>query len=115
VVDREARRIAETLRMPGQPAEQLLEVMSFRRSDGSEVSLSRLPIEQVVRSGETMRAEEVVLSVPDGRSVRVPVNATPIRTEGDAIGSVVVTCSTPGASRRARSRSIRSPRRWRRS
>ena len=90
-INREARRIGESLRTPGQPPEQLLEVMSFRRSDGSEVSLSRLPIEQVVRSGETMRAEEVVLSVPDGRSVRVLVNATPIRTEGDAVGSVVVT------------------------
>ena len=90
-INREAQRIGEILRLPGQPAEQLLEVMTFRRSDGSEVSFSRLPIEQVVRSGETMRAEEVVLSVPDGRSVRVLVNATPIRTDGDAIGSVVVT------------------------
>ena len=90
-INREAQRIGEILRLPGQPAEQLLEVMTFRRSDGSEVSFSRLPIEQVVRSGETMRAEEVVLSVPDGRSVRVLVNATPIRAEGGAVGSVVVT------------------------
>ena len=88
--NREARRIAETLRLPGRPPEQLLEVMTFRRADGSEVSLSRLPIEQVLRSGETMRAEEMVLSVPDGRSVRVLVNATPIRADGDAIGSVVI-------------------------
>ena len=89
--NREARRIAETLRLPGRPPEQLLEAMSFRRADGSEVSLSRLPIEELVRSGETMRAEEMVLSVPDGRSARVLVNATPIRADGDAVGSVVVT------------------------
>ena len=90
--NREARRIGESLRLPGRPAEQLLEVMTVRRADGTEVSLSRLPvIEQALRSGETMRAEEMVLSVPDGRSVRVLVNATPIRAEGDAIGSVVVT------------------------
>ena len=82
---------AESLRTPGHPHEQLLEVMSIRRADGSEMSLGELPIEQVLRSSETMRAEEVVLSVPDGRSIRVLVNATPIRSDGDAVGSVVVT------------------------
>ena len=89
--NREARRIAESLRMPGHPPEQLLEVLSFRRTDGSEVSLSEFSIEQLLQSGETMRAEEIVLSVPDGRSVRTLVNATPIRTEGDTIGSLVIT------------------------
>ena len=77
--------------MPGQPAEQLLEVMSFRRADGSEVSLGEFPIEQVVRSGETVRAEEMLISVADGRSLRVLVNATPIRAEDGAVGSVVLT------------------------
>ena len=89
--NREARRIAESLRTPGQPAEQLLEVMTLRRADGSDVSLTRLPVEELVRSGETMRAEEMVLSAPDGRSVRVLVNATPIRADDGAIGSVVIT------------------------
>ena len=89
--NREARRIGESLRMPGHPPEQLLEVVSVRRSDGSEVSLSEFPVAQLLHSAETMRAEEMLVSVPDGRSVRVLVNATPIRTEGDAIGSVVVT------------------------
>ena len=89
--NREARRIAESLRMPGQPPEQLLGVLSFRRADGREVSLSEFPIAQQLNSCETLRAEEVVLSVPDGRSVRTLINATPIPTEGDAIGSVVVT------------------------
>ena len=89
--NREARRIGESLRMAGRPPEQLLEVMSFRRADGSEVSLREFPIARLLRTGETMRAEEMLVSVPDGRSVRVLVNATPIRTEGGAIGSVVVT------------------------
>ena len=89
--NREARRIGESLRMPGQPAEQLLEVMSIRRGDGSEVNLSELPVAELLKRGETTRAEEMLVSVPDGRSVRVLVNATPIRAEGDAFGSVVVT------------------------
>ena len=74
------------MRLPGQAPEQLLELMTFRRSDGNEASLGELPIEQVLRSGETMRAEEVVLSVPDRRSVRVLVNAAPVRAEGDLVG-----------------------------
>ena len=89
--NREMRRIVESLRMPGHPPEQLLEVISFRRADGREVSLSEFPIAQQLNSGQTLRAEEVVLSVPDGRSVRTLINATPIPAEGDAIGSVVVT------------------------
>ena len=90
-LNREARRIVESLRTPGHPTEQLLEVMSFRRADGSEVSLREFSIDQLLQRGETMRAEEVVLSVPDGRSVRTLVNATPIRTEGGAVGSLVIT------------------------
>ena len=89
--NREARRIAESLRQPGRPAEQVLEVLTFRRADGTEASLDELPVAELARSGETMRAEEVTLSVPDGRSVRTLVNASPVRAEDGAVRSVVVT------------------------
>ena len=90
-VNREARRIAEGLRTAGRPAEELVDVISFRRSDGREVSLSEFPIAQQLGTCETLRAEEVVLSAPDGRSVRTLINATPIPAEDGGIGSVVVT------------------------
>ena len=90
-INREARRIVESLRTAGHPAEQLLEVVSVRRADGQEVSLSEIPLEQTLGTGEMVRAEEVVLAVPDGRSVRTLINATPIRPEGAEVGSVVVT------------------------
>ena len=89
--NREARRIVESLRMHGHPPEQLAEVVSIRRADGREVSLSEFPLVQQLGTAETVRAEEVVLSVPDGRSVRTLINATPIRAEGTGIESVVVT------------------------
>ena len=89
--NREARRIAESLRQPGRSAEQLLEVMTLRRSDGSEVSLNEFPVAELLGSGETMRAEEVTLSVPDGRSIRALVNATPVPADGGGVRSVVVT------------------------
>ena len=89
--NREARRIVESLRMPSRPFEQLQEVISVRRADGREVSLGELPLAEQLSTGETVRAEEVVLVVPDDRSVRTLINATPIRAEGDEISSVVVT------------------------
>ncbi len=90
-LNREAYRIAEVLRTPGRSAEDLLDVLTCRRPDGTEVSLSEFPIEQRFINSETMRAVEVVLSVPDGRSITVLLNFTPIRsTEGEVV-SVVVT------------------------
>ncbi|MCY4122847.1 MAG: GAF domain-containing protein, partial [Acidobacteria bacterium] len=90
-INREARRVVEILRAAGRPAEELQEVISVRRADGREVTLGELPLAEWLRTGETVRAEEVVLSVPDGRSVRALVNATPNRAEGGDVGSVVVT------------------------
>ena len=89
--NREARRIVEGLRLPGRPLEELLRVTVCRRADGREVSLAELPLAEQFATPETVRSEEVVLSVPDGRSVRTLINATPIKTEGPVAGSVVVT------------------------
>ncbi len=89
--NREARRIVESLRAPGRPLEELLEVIVCRRADGREVSLAKLPLGLQFADAETVRAEEVVLSVPDGRSVRTLINATPTDAEGPGAGSVVVT------------------------
>ena len=96
--NREARRIVGGLRSPGAPVEQLLEVMICRRTDGREVALDEFPLARVLSSGETVRAEEVELSVPDGRSVTNLVNATPIRAEDGTIETVVVTPAGPGAA-----------------
>ena len=90
-VNREARRIVSGLHGPDGSAEQALAVLTFRRADGREVSLEEFPLAQALRTGETVRAEEIVLQVPDGRSVTTLVNATPIRSEDGEVVSVVVT------------------------
>ena len=90
-VNREARRIVSDLCAPGGSAEQLLEVLTFRRADGREVSLQEFPLAQGLMTGETVRAEEIVLKAPDGRSVTTLVNATPIFSEDGEVESVVVT------------------------
>ena len=89
--NREVRRIVDGLVVPGQSAEQLLEILKCRYADGREISLEEFPFAQLLSSAKTVRAEEIVLEVPDGRSVTTLVNATPIHSEGDLIESVVVT------------------------
>ncbi|MCY4409467.1 MAG: response regulator [Caldilineaceae bacterium] len=90
-VNREGHRIVEAVRSPGQTDEELLEIITFRREDGQEISLEQLPLAQALGGSETLRAEEMVLSVPDGRSITILINATPIRTETDEVESMVVT------------------------
>ena len=90
-LNREARRIVESLCSPGQSAEQLLEVITYRRADGREIALDQLPLAGALSGAETVRAEEIALSVPDGRSVTTLINATPIRAEDGGVASVVVT------------------------
>ena len=90
-LNREARRLVDGLTNPGQTAEQLLDVLTFRRADGREISLREFPLAEALSTGETVRAEEIVIGVPDGRSVSVLLNATPIRSEEGEVESVVVT------------------------
>ena len=87
----EVRRIVDVLRNPDQPPEDLLRVLIVRRADGSEFSLEEFPIAHVLSSSDTVRAEEIVMAVPDGRSVTVLLNATPIRSAEGEVESVVVT------------------------
>ena len=55
------------------------------------MSLNEFSFAQQLRIGETVRAEEIVLSVPDGRSVSMLVNGTPIHAEDGTVASMVVT------------------------
>ena len=84
-LNREAKRIVAGLHTPGRPIERLADVVTCRRGDGREATLADL------RSAERVRAEEVELSVPDGRSVRTLLDATPIRSAEGAVERVVVT------------------------
>ena len=89
--NREALRIARALLEPGQAPEELLSTMTVRRSDGRVFALAELPIAEALSVGETLRLEEVVFQVPDGRSVTILLNATPILSAEGEVESFVVT------------------------
>ena len=89
--NREVERIMEVLRSSGRRNKELLDVVTVRRADGREVSLDSLSLAKAVATGETIRAEEIILEVPDGRSMTALINATPIHSGGGVIESYVVT------------------------
>ena len=88
--NREARRIVDHLRDRDQSPEKLLEVLTVLRADGREMRLDQLPMTQALKFGETVRGEEIVMRVPDGRKVTALLNATPIRSEEGEIERFVV-------------------------
>ena len=87
----EGRRIVEGLLLEGQTAEQLLDVLTCRFADGREILLGQFPLMHQLLKAETLRNEKIELTVPDGRSVKILVNATPIHAPEGGIESVVVT------------------------
>ena len=88
--NREAGRLVDSLRNPDQTPEDLLDTLTFVRADGREVSLREFPMAEIMKEAVKVQAEEVVLRVPDGRSVTVLLNATPIMGEDGAVESMVV-------------------------
>ena len=89
--NREMERMFEGLRIPACPIEQLMKVMTIRRADGREYTLEEVPVGQELKDGTPPFAEEIVYSVPDGRSIAVLVNGTPIRSQDGEIISLVFT------------------------
>ena len=84
--NREARRMVEGLRSGDQSPEELPESLTCRFADGREVALAGVPLVRALGGATRMRAEEIAISVPDGRSVRALVNVTPIRGEDGGDG-----------------------------
>ena len=90
-LNQEARRIVDSLCNPDQSPEDLLTLMTFERADGREVSLQEFAMAELLSVEETMRSEEIVMEVPDGRSVTVLLDSTPILSDEGMVESVVVT------------------------
>ena len=90
-INQESRRIIGNLCPPHGSVEQFLDLLTFLRADGREIAPVEFPLAQAVRSGESVRAEEMVIQAPDGRQVVTLVNSTPIYAEDNQLKSVVVT------------------------
>ena len=65
--------------------------MTFRRLDGREIPPDEFPTARAIRTGETVRAEELVIHLPDGRAITTVINATPVRSAEGEVVSVIAT------------------------
>ena len=87
----------EAIRIFGIPSEHVhdptpvLRRLVYRRMDGSVVPREDLGVRHSARTGESVRAEELVVERLDGEQVTTLVNATPIRSEDGEITSLVAT------------------------
>ena len=89
--NRETARLVDDLRRSDQSLNELLADITVRRADGRVVSLRQWPVTEALKTGETVRAEEIALSVPGGQSVTALLNATPLRSAHGELESFVVT------------------------
>ena len=87
----EARSLFGKLNLTGKPLQEILEVVSMRRADGSKIPLEEAITERVRNSGEAVFAEEVSFSLPDGRTITTLVSARPVLTDNGEITSVITT------------------------
>lgn len=95
--NQEAQRLVKGIQVPGYTEEQLLDIVTCRRSDGREVTFNDFLATLDSGNFEAVRAETVQLSVGDDRSVKVLINATPIYSaNGKSIDSLVVTMQDLG-------------------
>ncbi len=83
-VNREARRIVSGILAPGDELNEVARELTCRRGNGQEVSLEE------IGTAETLRAEEVELSLPDGRRVRMLISVTPTLSASGETRSIVV-------------------------
>lgn len=89
MVNHEARRIIGELWEPGERP-NTLPTATLRRADGREMPLAA-GLQQCLASTEPLPAEKVVLARPDGRSVSVLVDSTPILSAEGTVESCVFT------------------------
>ncbi len=90
-LNQESRRIVHGFRAPGRSQAEILSVLTFWRLDGREIPLDQMPTQRALKNGETVRAEEIIIQLPDGQAITTVVNAAPIFSEAGAVVSVVAT------------------------
>ena len=88
-VNKEAERILGMSPEPGSTLVNYHQVAIYRRTDGKQYEGHERPLARALDRGEVVRAEEILLNRPDGRTVTTLVNATPIYADDGSIVSAI--------------------------
>ena len=87
----EARRIVGSHPAPGHSLEEIVSTLTLRSPDGREMPRGNTPAARAIRGAETVRAEEIIIHLPDGQAITTVVNAAPIFSDEGEVASVVAT------------------------
>ncbi len=88
-VNKEAERILGMSPEPGSTLVRYHELAIYNRTDGKPYEDDERPLARALGRGEVVRAEEILLNRPDGRTLTILVNATPIHSDDGKIVSAV--------------------------
>ena len=91
LVNDERLRIGRRLHREGEKLEDVISELAVNRPDGSELSLEEMPSMRALATGETVRAEELIIHFQDGDEVSVLASAAPTLSEDGEITAVVST------------------------
>ena len=89
LVNDEAERIIGIPNTLGSSLDRYHEITLYRRMDGREYAAEERPLARILGGGEPARAEEILFVRPDGETVVVLINTTPIYSEDGRIESAV--------------------------
>ena len=90
IFTRTAQRILKDLCTSGYPAEQFPRVLIVHLSDGRRISFKESSLKTVLGEFESLHAEKVVISTPDGKNVSAIVDLAPIKTRRGTTEAFVV-------------------------
>ena len=89
LVNDEIERIIGIPNTLGSSLDLYHQITLYRRMDGREYAVEERPLARLLNGGEPARAEEILFVRPDGETVVVLINTTPIYSEDGRIESVV--------------------------
>ena len=88
-INRECHRLLGSLEVPDEDLENIFSYLRFTRPDGREIPFTELPGTRSLQTGETVRAEEVVVHLPSGNALTTLINCAPLFSESGEIVSVL--------------------------
>ncbi len=87
--NKEAERILGMSPEPGSTLVRYHQIAIYRRTDGKRYEDDERPLARALNHGEVVRAEEIVIHLPDERTITTLVNATPIYSDDGKIVSAI--------------------------
>ena len=87
--NQESRRIMGEMGIPEEEMENIYQLLRFTRTDGREIPFAELPGTRALQTGETVKADEIVIHLPNGNSITTLVSCAPLFSESGEIVSVM--------------------------